>query len=140
MSRYSSVGCCESCDAEFRYFLVENESNDTAYGYCDRCGGTVLLSFSGASDRDEVTLEAHGPIPEAVASRLAACSCGGAYRGSASPRCPSCRKPLSASKAREWLEANARRRKPEWSWQGSWQGAYSIVIENQIESDLWSDE
>jgi len=40
----SNVGACESCGHQFRYDLIHNGFNDSAYGYCDLCGCTLLLS------------------------------------------------------------------------------------------------
>jgi hypothetical protein len=113
MSRYSREGSCESCDQKFRYFLVDSSQNDSTYAYCETCGTTALVTGANPTD-------------------LEACSCGGRFRSDAFPRCPSCRAELSAESARSWIEANSRRTRSGWTWQGSWQGPYCIVIENRV--------
>lgn len=138
MSRYSSEGVCEACQASFRFFLIDTRANASAYAYCDACGTTALLSGgpAGTSAGGETP---HGPVPAAAEARLSACACGGCFRAAASPRCPECRAELSAVAATPWIEAKARRRKSDWRWQGSWHGDHCIVIENRLQQDDWKN-
>jgi hypothetical protein len=138
MSRYSQVGSCGSCHSKFRYFLINNSSNDSAYGYCEHCGTTVLLSGGHPQLPPHANLELHKPIPAAIEALLEPCSCGGRFRGDACPRCPTCNAELSAEAARTWIEADARGTAKGWRWQGAWQGVYCIVIENRLVTDNWS--
>jgi hypothetical protein len=130
------VGDCEHCKRKFRYRLIHNGFNESAYAYCDICGMTALLDRWRVPTGVEVAMD--GPIPRGIEPRLAACSCGGAFRASASPRCPYCRQPLSASQASEYLERQASGDKKGWRWQRTWTGLYCIIIENRVVHDVWT--
>jgi hypothetical protein len=135
MSRTDGFGACEGCGTTFPYHLIHNGFNESAYAYCSDCGQTALLD--GWRMPDAVAIEVRGPVPSGKESLLQPCSCGGRFRGSASPRCPSCRHELSAVHAGEWIERNAPGTKGGWRWQRSWQGLYAIVISDRVVNDNW---
>ena len=130
-----SRGSCESCGGHFDYQLIHNGFNDTAYAYCAECGMTAFLGWYQIPPSFEIP--PHGPVPPAKDHLLLPCGCGGAFSGSASPRCPRCRRPLDAEKATKWIEANAPGAKKGWRWQRSWAGLYCIVIEGRKVDDNW---
>src|SRR5918999_4418836 len=78
-------GDCEHCGAQFNWEL-HNLSWEPAWGaYCAECG-TVVISG--------------GPLPDAWRPR---CPCGGLFSRAAVPRCPACRKELSARHAATYI-------------------------------------
>jgi hypothetical protein len=125
VSRYSALGRCPGCEAEFRYFLIDTATNASAYAYCEACGATALVAAPDA--------EPGAPFPESREDELGDCACGGRFRTRSVPRCPECREPLEAEAARTWLEANDRR--DGWVFPGSWHDVYAIVIENRLDPD-----
>jgi DNA-directed RNA polymerase subunit RPC12/RpoP len=134
MTREQSIGRCEHCAKEFGYYLVHNGFNDSAYGYCDRCGYTVILSGWRMTP---VSFKLHTRITEEIEPYLKPCPCGGAFRTSSDPRCPDCSRVMSASKATGYIEANAAGAAKGWRWDQRWNGIYGIVIENRILKDWW---
>ena len=132
-----NLGVCETCGQSFRYRLIHNGFDDSAFAYCDECGRTAILSCWCNEIPEGVELEIHGPVNSEAEALLEPCSCGGRFRASASPRCPRCRSPLSAEMARSYLEANASGTGSGWCWQTTWDGTYSIVIEDNLVKDNW---
>src|SRR2546428_2593310 len=139
MSRRDGEGTCDRCARTFGYYLVHNGFNDSAYGYCDACGMTAL--FSGWSDKipSGVELPLHGPIDVSVTAYTRSCTCGGRFRGTASPRCPGCKHALSAVAAAAFIERNAPVAKKGWRWEQSWIGLYAMVINDMLANDPWKN-
>lgn len=131
----ASIGTCEHCAHAFRYSLVHNGFNGSSYAYCDTCGCTALLSEWEVPNG--VSVPPFAPISEEVESILLPCSCSGAFRSKASPRCPHCHRELSASRAADYIEAQAAGTAKGWRWQRSWDGVYCIIIENRVTRDNW---
>ncbi len=123
--REDGQGICDACGLSFPYMLIHNGFNDSAFAYCDSCGRATLLDLWTAPSGLAVS---HGSIPSEVEPYVGPCPCGGRFRGSASPRCPSCRHPLNAEAATSFIEANAPGSKKGWRWQRSWQGLYCVVV------------
>ena len=138
LSRRDGEGTCEQCGHVFVYYLVHNGFNDSAYAYCDACGSTALFSAWYAEVPKIAELRFHEPIAPEVETFVRPCRCGGSFRGTASPRCPRCREPLSAEHAAEYLERNAPGTRAGWRWQRTWSGLYAIVIEDRMTSDPWA--
>jgi predicted amidophosphoribosyltransferase len=135
----SSIGTCESCHQPFEYALVHNGFADTAYAYCDRCGTTALLSSWYEKIPPGAPLRVQGLIEPETESWLQPCSCNGAFRRDASPRCPHCGAPLSAELATRYIEKSAPGTKRGWRWQRNWLGMYAIVIARRIVNNNWRD-
>ena len=136
-TRRDGTGTCESCGYSFDYMLIHNGFNDSAFAYCDSCGMTALFfTWSAPQDTD---IGRYGPITPYVDERAERCTYGGRFLGSAAPRCPSCRQPLSAERAAEYIERYAPAAPDGWRWQRSWQGLYAIVIEGRFLNDPWHD-
>jgi hypothetical protein len=133
----SSIGTCEHCHQPFEYALVHSGFADTGYGYCDRCGTTALLSGWYEKIPPGAPLRVQGPIEPETESWLKPCSCGGAFRRDAPPRCPHCSAPLSAELATPYIEKNAPGARDGWRWQRNWLGMYAIVIARRTVSDNW---
>jgi len=131
------TGVCEVCRQSFNYLLIHNGFGDTAYAYCDKCGRTAFVSGWSKNIPVAAKLKLHGPVNPEAEALLAPCSCGGAFRAGATPRCPHCRSPLSAELATVYLEANAPGTAKGWRWQRSWQGLYAIVIDGNSTKDPW---
>jgi hypothetical protein len=131
------VGQCLTCYKEFSYQLLHNGFGNSAYAYCDRCGCLASLSawFNGTTPN--VRIKYQGPINLEAESYLAPCSCGGAFRASASPRCPHCVAPIDAVAAASYIERNAPGTKGGWQWQRSWDGIYSLMVEGRIVNNNW---
>jgi hypothetical protein len=138
MNRRDGFGTCGACNNGFEYMLIHNGFNDSAYGYCDRCGTTAL--FDGYSDSvpKGVNVGLHGPLRPEAEKFVRPCACGGHFRGSAAPRCPRCATELSAEASAEFIERHAPAAAKGWRWQRSWQGLYSIVIDNRLVRDPWT--
>ena len=115
--------------------LIHNRFNDSAYGYCDRCGATALFSACSHAVPNGVDVGFHGPLRADAEPWVRPCTCGGGFRGSAAPRCPRCAKELSANASAEYIERNAPGTRQGWRWQRSWQGLYAIVIEDRCVED-----
>ena len=133
------TGRCEHCESTLRYRLIHNGFNDTAYAYCEACSFTVLLScWDKAAKR--VSFRIHRRITPDLEVFLKPCPCGGAFRASADPKCPSCARSLSVTKATAYIEKNAPGTAEGWRWDQSWSGIYSIVINENCVNDSWDDE
>jgi hypothetical protein len=117
--------------------LIHNGFNDSAYGYCDRCGATALFSAYSDAAPKGVDVGFHGPLRADAEPWVRPCTCGGQFRGSAAPRCPHCAKELSADASAAYIEHNAPGTAQGWRWQRSWQGIYAIVIENRLAENPW---
>jgi hypothetical protein len=131
----SDHGKCEHCEATFEYALLHNGFNDSAYAYCDQCGRLAILD--GWKIPEGIKCKIHGPISAELEPMLQPCECGGRFRGNSSPRCPACRKLLSADIATEWIEENAPGTAKGWRWQRNWIGMYAISIESNFVKDNW---
>jgi hypothetical protein len=84
------TGVCEVCGQSFNYLLIHNGFGDTAYAYCDKCGRTAFVSGWSKNIPVAAKLKLHGPVNPEAEALLAPCSCGGAFRAGATPRCPHC--------------------------------------------------
>lgn len=135
MGRANSAGICDSCSGKFGFYLVHSGFSDCAYAYCRECGSTTTLDAYAAPAGVDVPIGK--PLPPSSERSLKPCVCGGRFSGSASPRCPHCRKVLSAEKAASWIEESAEGTKQGWRWERSWQGLYCIVIDDQALSNNW---
>lgn len=135
--RRDGTGVCSTCCHAFGYMLVHNGFNDSAYAYCDQCGGTAL--FSGYSELVPLAIDVgfHGPLKTAAETLVLPCHCGGRFLGTAAPRCPKCRAALSADQAAIYIERDAPGYSKGWRWQRTWQGLYAIVIDDQLTNDPW---
>ncbi len=135
-----NVGVCEACGVQFGYDIFHNGFGDSAYAYCNSCGCTVILSgWSEAVRRLPVPFRVHQPLESSLVPLLKACPCGGRFSNSASPRCPSCHRELSAEIATDYIERNAPGTTGGWRWQQSWSGVYCIVINGQSVEDWWDE-
>ncbi len=133
------TGSCEHCGCTFHYRLLHNGFGDSAYAYCDRCSFTVLLSgWSNATKR--VRFRVYQRITTDLEPLLKPCPCGGAFRADTDPKCPNCSRPLSATKASEYIEKNAAGTAKGWRWERSWSGIYSIALNENIVEDWWDTE
>jgi hypothetical protein len=74
-------------------------------------------------------------IAKEMEPRLEPCSCSGRFLKGSSPRCPHCKKPLSASKATSFIEDQAPGTKKGWRWQQTWSGIYGAIINGLRISD-----
>jgi hypothetical protein len=137
MTRRDGDGTCKTCNQTFGYMLIHNGFSDSAYAYCDLCGKTALFSAWSPTAPKGIDVGFHGPLRQAVEARVQPCSCGGAFRGSAPPRCPRCGERLSAEQAAEYLERNAPGTAKGWRWQRTWGGLYAIIIEDRVVNDPW---
>jgi hypothetical protein len=140
MGRVDGQGKCESCQADFPYYLIHNGFNDSWYAYCDRCGKTALFSFWNKTVAERIknlklgSLQ-QGQISPSFELQIPPCDCGGHFTAKATPRCPRCNHVLSAEEAADWIEANALGTVKGWRWQRSWNGEYCVVIEGREVSD-----
>src|SRR5215472_4842743 len=101
-----NLGTCEHCLQAFAYRLVHNGFGDSAYAYCDQCGGTVTVD-AWSQHPSNLHLQYQRPLSKGAEPFLKPCPCGGSFRADANPRCPHCKKLLSAELAPKWIEANA---------------------------------
>jgi hypothetical protein len=122
------TGKCEHCACTFNVELLHCGFGDCSYAYCDSCGKTALLS-GWSKEWPQGVKRTQAEIAEEMVPYLEQCSCGGTFSKGNSPRCPACRKPLSAEKAAEYIEAQAPGAKKGWRWQRSWSGIYGVVID-----------
>src|SRR5215831_18881929 len=104
---------CQACYASFPYSLVHDGFNTSAHGYCDRCGRTLLLDLPW-HDRSWSHEQGFGSITSSTEAKLSPCACGGRFRASASPRCPTCRAELSAVALAPQIQLNASGTKGGW--------------------------
>ena len=131
---------CQACKHTFGYKLLHNGFNDSAYAYCDSCGETAVFSGWSPNVPKGVDIGLHGPLKQAVEPLVQPCKCGGAFQGSAAPRCPHCGERLSVEEATEYLERNAPGTAKGWRWQRRWNGLYAIVIEDRMTKDPWTED
>jgi hypothetical protein len=135
MSREQSEGSCDKCSHTFRYYLVHNGFNDSAYAYCDSCCYVAILSLRTAP-QNKPKLDP-GTISPEVEPDLLPCPSGGRFRTAAQPRCPNCGDTLDPIRAADYIEPNAPGTVKGWRWQRSWSGIYCIVIEQRVANDPW---
>jgi len=125
-------GLCEHCNKTFSYQLYHCGFGDCSYAYCDKCGMTAVLS---SWSKHKLKIPSDGPPQQEIfvelEQYLEPCACGGVFRKGASPRCPNCKKPLSAMVATRYIETNAAGSKKGWRWQGNWHQTHCIVIEKR---------
>ena len=131
----SDKGKCEHCAAEFEYGIIHSGFNDSAYAYCEKCGRTAVLDGWKLPAGTKVRI--HQAISKEAEEELEPCECGGRFRHGASPRCPHCRRELSAELAARWIEANAPGTAKGWKWQRDWVGCYMLSIERHFVRDNW---
>jgi hypothetical protein len=133
------TGSCEHCGGTFRYRIIHNGFNDSAYAYCNKCSFTVLLSgWTQAAKR--AALRIHQRITSDLEVLLKPCPCGGAFRYTADPKCPHCARALSPVDATAYIERDAQGTAKGWHWQQSWSGIYSIVINDRVVEDWWDEQ
>lgn len=138
MGRTDGHGVCKSCDASLGYCLIHNGFNESAFAYCDRCGTTAL--FDGWSKAIPVgaDLKVHGPIGADVESLVRPCSCGGRFRGAASPRCTRCYVALDPEEWAAPFERDAPGTAKGWRWQRTWAGLYAVIVDDRVVQDPWT--
>lgn len=129
-------GTCEHCAAQFSYRLVHNGWSNTAYAYCDTCGCTALFHELGPIP-PAAPIRFQKRIGDDVEQFLRPCDCGGHFRASAVPRCPSCSGPISADNAASYIEANAPGTSKGWTWQRNWSDYYCIIINQREAREPW---
>ena len=127
------TGMCDHCGRTFSYVLLHNGFNDSAFAYCDKCGRTAVMA-AWSKKPTEVIFQ-QGTLPAHLEGLLAPCECGGKFRVDASPRCPHCHEPLSATLATEYIERNAPGTVKGWRWHRSWKGLYAMIVEGQMIKD-----
>ena len=140
MSAKDDQGICSNCRQAFRYSLIHNGFNDSAFAYCDACGMTAFFDGWSKSIPEGVELKVHGPIDAKIQESVGPCRCGGQFRGDASPRCPKCLKKLDGVICADFIETNAPGTAKGWRWQRSWRGVYAIIIEGQSVKDPWKGD
>lgn len=138
MAREQSVGTCESCNAQFGYYLIHSGFNDSVYAYCGLCGKTAILSTLDKRFPKLPDCPIYQEICDAMEPYLQPCDCGGHFRRGSSPRCPQCKAALGAEFAASYIEEGAPGAKSGWRWQQSWSGLYCIIIEEQCVTDNFS--
>jgi hypothetical protein len=139
MARELSVGECEHCHGQFRYYLIHSGFNDSNYAYCDSCGKTAVLSIWHKRMPKLPDCAPHEEICAAMERCIRPCDCGGRFRRGAAPRCPRCGVSLSAESATPYIERNAPGSRTGWRWQRSWSKLYCIVIENKFVEDNFQE-
>jgi hypothetical protein len=124
------MGECEHCWRSYRYELWHAGFGEFSYAYCDSCGMLATFDYLNGTVRQLPPLSApHQEIDAAWEPFLAPCPCGGHFKKDASPRCPSCREPLSAEYAAGHIEHNSVGAARGWHWQRNWNEEYCIAIE-----------
>ena len=134
--RETNIGQCEHCAKQFGYYLIHSGFNDSLYAYCNACGMTA--DFSIYSKRFPKLIQSCEPFREICAEMepyIQPCECGGAFKKGSSPRCPHCKRALSAETAAAYIEINAAGTRKGWGWQENWSDCYCIVIENKVVTD-----
>jgi hypothetical protein len=128
---------CPQCAKTFEYLLVHTGLNECAYAYCEACGNVAMLHARGELMPPVVRVRLHRRIDAAIEPHLAPCECGGRFRASAGPRCPSCRARLSAEALAAPIEEDAPATRDGWRWQRTWSGLYCFVVNNRWVEDNW---
>src|SRR5271156_4465348 len=128
-----NYGHCENCQESFEYNIYHSGFGDCSYAYCDTCGMTSILSMW---DKRWPKLPPgylhHREICPDFEPFIRPCTCGGSFKKGASPRCPHCRRVLSAEAATSFIEKNAKGTKKGWRWQRNWTDTYCIVIDDKL--------
>jgi hypothetical protein len=132
------IGSCENCLANFKMDLIHNGFNESVYAYCDTCGKTAVLSGWSKQWPQNVKGK-HGEMNPEMEPFLRPCDCGGRFTTGSSPRCPECKKPLSAVLAAEYIERQAPGAKKGWRWQRNWSGMYCVIVEGKRVLDNFAD-
>jgi hypothetical protein len=124
-------GDCEHCGRLYRYSLWHCGFGDTSYAYCDDCGMLATINYSneGVAEFPEPSGKFQEIDPQ-WEPLLKHCECGGRFRKGATPRCPHCNEPLSATHAAAHMERQAVGAPKGWRWQGNWNGVYCLAIED----------
>ena len=129
------LGVCEHCGTSFQYEIVHNGFSLSSYAYCSACGKTAILTHW---DTRMPAGSKYCIITSCIEPLLKNCECGGHFRADASPRCPHCRKALSASYATRYIEGNAEKTvRSCWPWVKNWRGLYCMIIEDDRVSDIF---
>ncbi len=132
MPRENYAGKCEACGRVFHWYLIHNGFNSSCHAYCSRCGMTAILSFY--SPQLYKSSAYPGGITSDFEPLLGTCSCGGAFRSNAVPRCPSCSKELSPIEASKYIEPPMPGTEKGWRWQRCWTGQdalYAIIVNDR---------
>lgn len=138
MSR--ELGKCDKCGKEFNYYIIHNGFNESSYAYCNKCGKTAFFDTYKVPKEIQwffIPHARHHTMPKELEKYIYPCDCGGSFIHDAVPRCPHCKKVLSANTAREYIEANAPGTEKGWHWQNNWTDTYAIVIEDNRINDNW---
>ncbi len=136
MARENFPGQCETCAQVFDWYLIHNGFNSSCHAYCSLCGATAILSLYSPSLMKAKVYP--GGITANVETLLASCTCGGAFRANAFPRCPSCSGELSAVEASRYIETAEPGSQNGWRWQQLWTGPralYAIIINGRQVED-----
>ncbi len=131
----SYIGKCEHCGEGFSYELWHTGFSELSYAYCDSC--EMVVTLDGWKFPKQSKCRVHEVIPKIAEGELESCKCGGRFKHGTNPRCPHCKKELSAKKATKWIERNAPGTKSGWKWQRNWTGIYVICIEGKRIKDNW---
>ena len=137
MAREQNVGHCENCGADFTWYLIHNGFNNSCHAYRSGCGATAILSLY-APQLSKSPLAGTGEIVPELEPVLQPYACGSAFRPGAKPRCPVCKRELSADAAAAYIESASPGAKQGWRWQRTWNGIhalYCIVINNRAAYD-----
>jgi hypothetical protein len=127
------TGDCEHCERTYRYSLYHCGFGDISYAYCDTLGELCTLDYwSKGLPTWPPGCGRHQEICADLESALKQCPCGGHFKKGASPRCPHCRNPLSATHAARHIERNSPGTAKGWRWQGNWFGTYCLAIEDPL--------
>ena len=137
MSRKQDSGVCDKCSASFDYFLLHNGFNNSAYAYCSESGCVAILNGYCDQIPAGVELTVHRSINAEIEIHLECCKCGGTFRSSSAPCCPSCKKRLSADAARAYIEQNAPGTAKGFRWQNNWSGLYCVIVDQCVVYDNW---
>ncbi len=130
------IGNCEHCKGTFEYRLGHCGFSDCVYGYCDACGKTAILS-SWNKRMPKLGCPQQQEMCAALEPFLLPCECGGQFKRGNAPRCPHCKKALSAEFATAYIERDAPGTKVGWRWQRNWSGTYCIIVEgNKVEDNF----
>lgn len=121
------TGTCEHCGEVFGIDIFHCGFSDSSYAYCDTCGSTAVLDGWSKQWPPGVKCT-QAEIPSGMEPHLTLCPCGGRFARGNSPRCPKCKRPLSAEKAADYLEAQAPGTKQGWRCQRNWTDTYCAVI------------
>lgn len=132
------TGICEHCGAEFKIEIFHNGFGDSSYAYCDLCGMTAILSGWNKHWPPGVKCT-QAEMAAEMQPFLKPCACGGRFSKGNSPRCPACKKHLSAERATEYIESQSPGTKKGWRWQRNWSGLYCAVINNLRVADNFVD-